>query len=76
MREITCNRDRIEYRPLRNELEGLENSGVQLMLEGAKSTPENIAKRCILDEDCNYMRDYVTDEYGNIIRVDFTRIQL
>lgn len=76
MREITCCKSRDNYIPLKNELEELAVNGVKLTIDGREESPEYIAKQCIMAEDYNYMRDYVADDAGKIVKVDFNRITL
>jgi hypothetical protein len=42
-----------------------------LYLDGTPSNPKSIAKACQIAEGGGYMRDYVEDEKGRIVRVDF-----
>lgn len=58
-------------KPLRIELEGFVQRGIKITLEGKISTPAIIARACIFQEECNYMRDYVMDEDGNLVEVGF-----
>lgn len=76
MREITCCKARDNFIPLKNELEELAVNGVKLTIDGREGNPEYIARQCIMAEDYNYMRDYVTDDAGKIVKVDFNRITL
>ncbi|MBU9725468.1 hypothetical protein [Diplocloster modestus] len=58
------------------ELEGYENGGISVWLDGTVSSPCEIAKACTVEEDCNsYMRDYVTDEKGELKEIRFDRIR-
>ena len=58
------------------ELEGYENGGVTVWLEGTVSTPYEIAKACAVEEESNsYMRDYITDERGELKEIRFDRIR-
>ena len=76
MREITCGKSGKDYIPLRRELENLSSQGIRLTLRGKESSPERIARTCIMSEECNYMRDYITDGNGRIVAIDFNKIKL
>lgn len=76
MREITCRKSGNDYLPLRDELKDLSSQGIKLTMGGRECSPERIARTCIMSEDCNYMRDYITDGQGRIIGIDFNKISL
>ncbi|MBE5939462.1 MAG: hypothetical protein E7266_03600 [Lachnospiraceae bacterium] len=76
MREVTSSKSPKDYLPLVHELEELHSKGIKLTLDGKQTTPENIARECLMSEDSNYMRDYVTDGKGNIVGIDFNKINL
>ena len=46
-----------------------------LYLDGYPSTPKNIAKACQIAENGGYMRDYISDEKGQIARVNFDFVE-
>lgn len=56
------------------ELEGAENRGIPLKLNGYPSSPMQIAKACMLREEGCYMRDYLSDEKGNIHEIRFDKV--
>lgn len=76
MREIICNGSSGNYLHLRDELTDLKEQGIKLTLRGKESSPEKIARTCIMSEECNYMRDYITDGEGKIVGIDFNKISL
>ena len=58
------------------ELEGYENGGITVWLDGTVSSPCEIAYACRMEEDSNsYMRDYITDEKGELKEIRFDRIR-
>lgn len=61
---------------IKNELELSSKEGVLLTLEGRVSTPEQIAKLCAFCEESNYMRDYIIDDYGNIVEIGFNEVRI
>ncbi len=65
----------IKKSPLFRELKQYEEAGFSLLLEGEPSGPEEIARACLLEEDCGYMRDFISDEESRIKGISFTRIQ-
>lgn len=70
------NMERAElYISIKNELESKLNKGIVLTLEGRASTPDQIAGLCVFCEESNYMRDYVTDESGNLVELGFNDVQ-
>ncbi len=76
MRELIYSSSGWAYVPLCDELKDLSKQGVRLTLGGKECSPERIARTCIMSENCNYMRDYVTDGDGRVVRVDFNKIKL
>ena len=60
---------------LRRELELYRENGVSIYLNGAPSTPKNIANACQIAENGVYMRDYTEDEDGHIACVSFDLIR-
>ena len=62
------------YLTLLNELEVYEKKGVRLAMENKMSSPENIAKECVICESGSYMRDYVFDEDGKMRLLNFNKI--
>ena len=62
-------------KPLKKELELYREQGVSLYLDGVPSTPKSIAKACQIAENGGYMRDYISDEKGQIARVNFDFVE-
>lgn len=56
---------------LRYELESYSDQGIQLLLNGRKSTPKRIAKAYKIAEEGEYMRDYIQDENGKLRSLSF-----
>ena len=46
------------------ELTSLENRGITIWLEGAKSSSQDVASQLCVQEESTYMRDYIFDEGG------------
>lgn len=63
--------DKREKEKLRYELEAYSSQGIQLFLNGRKSTPKRIEKAQRIAEDGEYMRDYIQDENGKIKGLSF-----
>lgn len=63
------------YVNIKNELEMQIKKGILLTVEGQSCTPDYIASLCAFREDSNYMRDYITDDNGNIIEIGFNDVQ-
>lgn len=61
------------YSDMKQELEHVYKSGVDLYLDGTRSSPDVIAYRCIR-EDKIYMADYIWDEGGNLKELRYDRI--
>lgn len=64
-------RDRIQFKI---ELEEFVNDGMLLWLNGNISDPEQIISAHLVEEENNYMRDYITDEKGGIKGLGFDKI--
>ena len=72
----TCSKEEAgKYFSIRSELEEYEKLGVRITLEGEKSSPGKVADECVFREDSNYMRDYVTNEYGRVIEIGFNQVR-
>ena len=59
------------------ELIGYSRQGVDLLLEGHRRSPIQIAHAIVHDCDKgeSYMRDYQTDNSGNVEQIDFTKVR-
>lgn len=72
----SCSKKEAEtYFSFRTELEKYENQGVIITLEGELSSPGEVAEVCLLKEESNYMRDYITDDRGNLIELNFNNVK-
>mgnify|MGYP003235043954 FL=1 len=60
-----------EPSPLGRELETYQTEGIPLWLNGKPSTPEEIVRACMIEEEGTYMRDYVQNERGKVERLEF-----
>lgn len=60
---------------LKKELKSYDKQGIELWLNGDRSTPKEILKACMVQEAGTYMRDYVTDEKGAIREIRFDLIR-
>jgi hypothetical protein len=64
------------YNILKSELKKYSKKGVALTLQGKPSSPYNIVKACKVSEtQASYMRDYISDEKGNVKRIDFQLVK-
>lgn len=59
---------------LRRELESYERAGTHLYLGNRPSRAEEIVSACLLAEDSDYMRDFITDDQEHITEIHFVRI--
>lgn len=49
--------------------------GIDLYIEGKLSTPEEVAERYFVSEDCVYMPDYVVSDQGKLKEVRYDKIK-
>lgn len=56
------------------ELQGYERAGTHLYLENRPSRADEIVSACLLAEDSDYMRDFITDDREHITEIHFVRI--
>ncbi len=56
------------------ELEGIQQRGIMIFLEGVKSTPQTVSDQLCIQEESSYMRDYVYDE-GVLKELHFDKVQ-
>lgn len=54
--------------------EGLQRRGVEFFIDGEAMHLQDV-KRNALQEDSEYMADYVMDEQGAIVQVRFDRVE-
>ncbi len=57
------------------ELENIRNRGIMIFLDGVPSTPLTVTDILCVNENNNFMRDYVTDEEGVWRELRFDRIR-
>lgn len=60
---------------LRKELDSYAAEGIDLWLDGSPNTPKKIEKAIRIAEEGTYMRDYVLDEDGRLVRVAFDAVR-
>lgn len=56
------------------ELQEYKKMGVTIWLEEFQSTPDEIVKACMVSEESDYMRDYISNENGKIVELHFNRV--
>lgn len=66
---------RNQYLFLIKELEAYRKNQIELILNGRKSTPMEIATACMVQEEGCYMRDYIGNDIGKVVEVRFDRIE-
>jgi len=59
---------------VKHNLERAVRGGASLYLEGERSTPEDIARRCV-KEDMSYMPDYIWNEKGKLTEIRYDKIK-
>ncbi len=59
-----------------SELEMYEHFGVSMKLDDYPASPMQIVSALMVQENSNYMRDYVYDEQGYLKELDFHNIQV
>ena len=60
---------------LLSELGKLTERGVKITLEGIETNPNVIVNKICINEESNYMRDYILDEHGILIELGFYSIK-
>ena len=69
-------KDKNQKAVLRKELASYAKAGIDLWIDGSPNTPKKIEKAiCIAEEGTTYMRDYVLDEDGRLVRVAFDAVK-
>ena len=56
------------------ELENIQNRGITIFLDGVPSSPLTVTDTLCVNENFDFMRDYVTDEKGVWTELRFDRI--
>ena len=57
------------------ELQGYERSGTHLFIDGHPGRAQEIAAACIIGEDVDYMRDFISEDGNRISEIHFIKIQ-
>ncbi len=65
-----------DFDSIKSELDSYTKSGISLSLQNRPSNPYKIARACKVSETSTYMRDYISDESGEIKVIDFTRVRI
>ena len=60
---------------LNKELKAYAKAGMKLWLNGKPSTPSDIMHQCMIREEEEYMRDFVSDDDDHIIGIGFDYIK-
>lgn len=68
------NENGVEKQKLLIELEHIQNRGITIFLDGIPSSPITVTDVLYVNENLNFMRDYVTDERGVWTELRFDRI--
>lgn len=66
--------DRAGAASMMRELEDYEREGTHLYLGNRPSRAREIVSACLLAEDSDYMRDFISDEKEHITEIHFIRI--
>jgi len=69
------NENGVEKQRLLIELEDIQNRGVTIFLDGIPSSPLTVTDVLYVNDNHNFMRDYVTDERGVWTELRFDRIR-
>ncbi len=65
----------LEKQRLLIELECIQNRGITIFLEGMPSNPLTVTNVLYVNDNFNFMRDYVTDERGVWTELRFDKIE-
>lgn len=65
----------IQYMQLKDELDDVAFTGIQLKLDGNYANAHAIASECVFREESDYMRDYRRGDNGKISELSFEKIQ-
>lgn len=66
---------RLNEQRLYEELLLYQEAGIELLLEGHPSCPEEIARAGMIGEEQTYMRDYIQGDSNEIIGIGFNGIK-
>lgn len=64
-----------KYEGLLRELLIYQKRSICLYLDGRQSTPHEIIHACMTAEDGGYMRDYIGDDSGKLVKISFDRVR-
>ena len=56
------------------ELESLQGIGITIWLDGQKTSPIDASNAVLVNEEDNYMRDYVLDDGGRVRELRFDKV--
>ena len=56
------------------ELESLQGIGLTIWLDGQKTPPIDASNAVLVNEEDNYMRDYVLDDGGRVRELRFDKV--
>lgn len=65
----------ISYMQMQEELRDYEGQGASLYMNGKKIPAGEIARVCVFEEESSYMRDYVRDGSGRLVKVTFDKVK-
>ena len=66
---------KVEYLELFKELEMWERGGTRLVFGNKVVSAFQIVQAYMINEDLNYMRDYIRDEDGNVCEIRFDEVE-
>lgn len=67
--------DKESSHELLKELEEYDSEGLLLWLDGHLSNPKQITQAHLIQEENTYMRDYISDDKGEITGVGFDKVK-
>lgn len=65
----------LSYMSLKDELCDYTGQGAELYLDGKRSDAAQVAAACVFNEDSAYMRDYVRDRSGRLLKINFDNVK-
>lgn len=63
-------------REIEKEISSLINTGLKVMIDGYQITKEIDMHREMLREESYYMKDFIWDEMGNCVQINFDSINI
>lgn len=64
-----------EFQEFFNELSNYERTGISIKLDEQIASPMQVVAAHMVQEDHNYMRDYIWDEQGRITELAFHNVK-